>query len=39
MRFYGFDSSELTVPSQPNLPLDKDPKLEWALRNRHQVPG
>lgn len=38
MRFYGFDSSELTVPGQPNLPLDKDPKLEWALRNRHRFP-
>ena len=38
MRFYGFDSSELTEPGQPNLPLDKDPKLEWALRNRHRFP-
>jgi predicted DNA-binding helix-hairpin-helix protein len=38
MRFYGFDSSELTQPGQPNLSLDKDPKLEWALRNRYRFP-
>jgi putative DNA modification/repair radical SAM protein len=38
MRFYGFDVGELTTPGQPNLPLDKDPKLAWALRNRSFFP-
>ena len=38
MRFYGFDASELTLPDSPNLRLDRDPKLEWALRNRHRFP-
>lgn len=36
LRFYGFDVSELT--DQANLSLEKDPKLEWALRNRHRFP-
>jgi predicted DNA-binding helix-hairpin-helix protein len=36
MRFYGFDVSELT--QNANLSLDQDPKLEWALRNRHRFP-
>ena len=36
MRFYGFDVSELT--QNANLRLDRDPKLEWALRNRHRFP-
>jgi putative DNA modification/repair radical SAM protein len=38
MRFYGFDASELTEPDRPNLSLDRDPKLDWALRNRHCFP-
>jgi len=38
MRFYGFDPAELTTPERPNLALDKDPKLSWALRNRHFFP-
>jgi putative DNA modification/repair radical SAM protein len=38
MRFYGFDSQELTQPGQPNLALDRDPKLSWALRNRDRFP-
>jgi putative DNA modification/repair radical SAM protein len=38
MRFYGFDVQEITTPQEPNLPLDKDPKLAWALRNRAFFP-
>lgn len=38
MRFYGFDAKELTTRSQPDLPLDIDPKLAWALRNRRFFP-
>jgi putative DNA modification/repair radical SAM protein len=33
MRYYGFQHEELTTPAQPNLPLDIDPKLSWALRH------
>jgi putative DNA modification/repair radical SAM protein len=38
MRFYGFKVGEITTPNQPNLDLDIDPKLSWALRNRHFFP-
>ena len=38
MRFYGFAASELTTANDRNLPLDKDPKLAWALRNREFFP-
>ena len=38
MRFYGFDASELTQPNHLNLSLERDPKLDWALRNRHRFP-
>lgn len=38
MRFYGFESNELTTSEAPNLPLDMDPKLSWALRNRRFFP-
>lgn len=38
MRFYGFSAHELTTESDKNLPLDKDPKLAWALRNREFFP-
>jgi len=38
MRFYGFSSEELTTPEDPNLPLEKDPKLAWALRHREFFP-
>ncbi len=38
MRFYGFDVAELTTRDQPNLPLNLDPKLAWALRNRGKFP-
>ncbi len=38
MRFYGFKTSEILTPELPNLDLDLDPKLSWALRNRHDFP-
>lgn len=38
MRFYGFSAEELTTDSDRNLPLDKDPKLAWALRHREFFP-
>lgn len=38
MRFYGFKTSEILSPETPNLDLDLDPKLAWALRNRREFP-
>lgn len=38
LRFYGFRHDELTPSSHLNLPLDMDPKLAWALRNRAFFP-
>ena len=38
VRFYGFNAQELTTPAVPNLDLAIDPKLSWALRNRHVFP-
>lgn len=38
MRFYGFDAEELTSRDQPNLDLEIDPKLSWALRHRASFP-
>jgi putative DNA modification/repair radical SAM protein len=38
MRFYGFDAGELTTPDAPNLDLQIDPKLAWALRHRGYFP-
>jgi predicted DNA-binding helix-hairpin-helix protein len=38
MRFYGFGVHELTTAARPNLELDVDPKLAWALRNRAEFP-
>jgi len=38
LRFYGFEATELTSDQSPNLDLDIDPKLAWALRNRGQFP-
>ncbi|MHC5306586.1 putative DNA modification/repair radical SAM protein [Bartonella sp. LJL80] len=38
-RFYGFEMSELTSDdSNGMLDLDFDPKLSWALKNRHLFP-
>jgi putative DNA modification/repair radical SAM protein len=38
MRFYGFKANEITSDAAPNLNLRIDPKLAWALRNRHMFP-
>ncbi|GAA4313406.1 putative DNA modification/repair radical SAM protein [Nibribacter koreensis] len=38
MRLYGFDAKELLDEQNPNLDLQIDPKLAWALRNRHVFP-
>jgi len=38
IRLEGFRSDELTTPGQPDLPLDIDPKLAWALRHRGDFP-
>lgn len=38
IRFYGFDADELTTLETPDLDLEIDPKLAWALRNRGLFP-
>lgn len=38
MRYYQFDVAELTTASDPNLDLEVDPKMAWALRNRAYFP-
>ena len=38
VRFYEFEVHELTTSAAPNLDLAIDPKLAWALRNRHLFP-
>lgn len=39
LRFYGFDLAEITgVATDDNLDLAIDPKLAWALKNRHHFP-
>lgn len=38
MRYYQFDVTELTTPADPNLDLQVDPKMAWALRNRAYFP-
>ena len=44
MRFYGFEAGKIVAPSDDGgatpgmLDLDIDPKLAWALRNRHRFP-
>ncbi len=38
VRYYGFGPRELTTEAEPDLPLEHDPKLGWALRNRHRFP-
>jgi len=38
IRFYGFNVNEIVGFDQPNLDLDIDPKLGWALRNLQQFP-
>ena len=38
VRYYGFGARELTTADEPDLSLEHDPKLGWALRNRHLFP-
>jgi putative DNA modification/repair radical SAM protein len=38
LRFYGFDVRELLNEEHLHLDLEIDPKLSWALRNRHLFP-
>ncbi|GAB5405739.1 MAG: putative DNA modification/repair radical SAM protein [Aureliella sp.] len=38
LRFYGFDVDELVTEQDRNLSLAVDPKLAWALANRHFFP-
>ncbi len=38
LRFYGFDVREILNNDYPNLDIDIDPKLSWALRNMHLFP-
>ncbi|QMU29999.1 putative DNA modification/repair radical SAM protein [Adhaeribacter radiodurans] len=38
MRFYGFQVQEIVSDFTPNLDLEIDPKLAWALRNMHFFP-
>lgn len=38
MRFYDFDIKEILNDQNPNLDVDVDPKLSWALRNIHLFP-
>jgi putative DNA modification/repair radical SAM protein len=38
MRFYGFEASEIVAEADQNLSLEVDPKLVWALANRHFFP-
>lgn len=38
MRFYGFNVNELLNTQFPNLDVEVDPKLSWALRNMDQFP-
>ncbi|MEM8927927.1 MAG: putative DNA modification/repair radical SAM protein [Bacteroidota bacterium] len=38
LRFYGFALNEILNEDHPNLDVDVDPKLSWALRNLHHFP-
>ena len=38
MRFYQFNVDEIVDDSHPDLDLDVDPKLGWALRHPEQFP-
>jgi len=38
LRFYGFSIGEILNKQHPNLDMDVDPKLSWALRNLHYFP-
>jgi putative DNA modification/repair radical SAM protein len=38
LRFYGFSVEEILNTNHPNLDIDIDPKLGWALRNLNHFP-
>jgi len=38
LRFYGFSVTEILNKDYPNLDMEVDPKLSWALRNMHHFP-
>ncbi len=38
IRFYGFSINEILNSTYPNLDMEVDPKLSWALRNLHLFP-
>lgn len=38
LRFYGFSLPEILSKAHPNLDMEIDPKLSWALRNLHLFP-
>lgn len=38
LRFYGFRADEMFNDENPNLDLELDPKITWALRNIEQFP-
>ncbi|WP_299799871.1 putative DNA modification/repair radical SAM protein [uncultured Maribacter sp.] len=38
LRFYGFSVNEILDTDNPNLDMDIDPKLMWALRNLNHFP-
>jgi len=38
LRFYGFGINEILNDRHPNLDIDIDPKLSWALRNLEHFP-
>ncbi|MDR1743843.1 MAG: putative DNA modification/repair radical SAM protein [Dysgonamonadaceae bacterium] len=38
MRFYGFGANEMVDDAQPNLDLEIDPKMAWALRHPEYFP-
>jgi putative DNA modification/repair radical SAM protein len=38
MRYYEFAAEEIVPAAVPNLSLELDPKLTWALRNRQRFP-
>ncbi|MBN2824082.1 MAG: putative DNA modification/repair radical SAM protein, partial [Campylobacterales bacterium] len=38
LRFYGFQYDEILTQNHPNLDMDIDPKMRWALNNLHHFP-
>jgi putative DNA modification/repair radical SAM protein len=38
LRFYGFKVEDLLSSAMPQLEMEIDPKLSWALRNMHDFP-